>query len=299
MTATQHRRGGGLGTVGLRTGSRSDTAAAVVFLAPTMLLVALTRLWPFVVTIQQAFGDAGWDITGVLGDLFDSDRFVGSVTTTLWFSAIINPLQILGALGLAVILTKKLPATGLWRTAIFLPVAVPPAVASVVWGLALRSPDGLINGFLTRAGFDPKPFLISPNWALWSIVIIASWVGVGYWMLFLIAGLRDIPAELMEAASLDGATGWKKFWRITVPLLRRPLLFVLVADTVANFLLFVQVQLLTQGGPAGSTNLLMHEIYQQAFVFGNEQTAAAEVLVLLALMTIIVAIQARLLKDTD
>ncbi len=289
----QKRRGG---TV--RTGGLSKAAAVTAFLAPTLLLVALTRLWPFVVTIQQAFGHADWDITAVLADLFGSDRFRSSVTTTLWFSVIINPLQVIGALGLAVVLTRKLPGTGLWRTAIFLPVAVPPAVASVVWGLALRSPDGLINGFLTRAGFDPRPFLISPDWALWSIIIIASWVGLGYWMLFLIAGLQDIPAELMEAASLDGATGWKRFWNVTVPLLRRPLLFVLVADTVANFLLFVQVQLLTQGGPAGSTNLLMHEIYQQAFVFGNQATAAAEVLVLLALMTIVVAIQARLLRES-
>lgn len=291
MIAVQRRRGG----VSARA---KRTAAVVAFLAPTLLLVVATRIWPFVVTVQQAFEGQGGNPLGPFRDLFESERFRDSVTTTLWFGLIINPLQILGALGLAVLLTKKLPGTGVWRTAIFLPVAVPPAVASVVWGLALRSPDGLLNGFLERIGFEPQPFLISPDWALWSIILIASWVGIGYWMIFLIAGLQDIPAELNEAASLDGATGWKQFWWITVPLLRRQLLFVLVADTVANFLLFVQVQLLTRGGPAGSTNLLMYEIYQQAFVFGNEQVAAAEVLVLLALMSVIVAVQARLLRET-
>lgn len=170
-------------------------------------------------------------------------------------------------------------------------------MASVVWGLALRSPDGLINGLLGSLGFEPVPFLISPDFALASIIVVASWVGVGYWMMFLIAGLEDIPTDVMEAAQIDGAGPWRRFWQITVPLLRRPLFFVLVADTVANFLLFVQVQLLTGGGPAGSTNLLMFDIYQQAFVFGDQQGAAAEVLVLLGLMAAIVAVQGWLMRE--
>jgi multiple sugar transport system permease protein len=260
--------------------------------------LASTRLWPFVATVDQAFGQ-DWDVAGVVSDLFNNPSFTSSIKTTLWFNLIINPFQVLGALALAVLLTQKLPATGVWRTLVFLPVAVPPAVAAVVWGLALRSPDGLINGMFVALGFDPQPFLISPDWALWSIIIIASWVGLGYWMVFLIAGLQDIPSDLLESASVDGASWWVTFRRITVPLLKRPLMFVLVAASVSNFLLFVQVQLLTAGGPAGSTNVLMHEIYKQAFVFGNQTIAAAEVLVLVAIMSVVVAIQVRMMGSED
>ncbi len=278
--------------------NRPSGLLILAFLAPTLFLLVTTRIWPFLATIDQAFG-TDWNVVGAIGDLFDNPSFVSSIKTTLWFNAIINPLQVFGALALAVLLTQKLPATGLWRMLVFLPVAVPPAVAAVVWGLALRSPDGLINGVFTSLGFEPQPFLISPDWALWSIIVIASWVGLGYWMVFLIAGLQDIPRDLLESASVDGATWWGSFRHIVVPLMRRPLLFVLVADSVSNFLLFVQVQLLTEGGPAGSTNVLMHEIYKQAFVFGNQTTAAAEVLILVALMGLIVAIQVRMMGSED
>lgn len=273
---------------------RPPALLIAAFLLPAILLLFATRIWPFMTTIETAFGP-DWDIPGAIRDLFQTPTFLSSLKTTLWFNVVINPLQVIGALALALLLTQRLPGEGIWRTLIFLPVAVPAAVAGVVWALALRSPDGLVNGFLTTIGFEPQPFLISPSWAIWSIMIVASWVGFGYWMVFLIAGLQDIPTELMESAAVDGAGWWTKFWRIVLPLLKRPLLFVLVAASVANFLLFVQVQLLTEGGPAGSTNLLMYEVYKQAFIFGNQRTAAAEVLVLVVVMCIVVAIQIRLL----
>lgn len=266
-----------------------------LFLLPIALLLVATRLLPLGVTLQQAAtgGDGLW--ATVIG-LFGSASFRSSVTTTLWFSLIINPLQVVCALGLAVLLNGRIPARSAWRTLVFLPVAVPPAVASIIWAIALRSPDGLVNGLLSTVGFKPVPFLISEDFALASIIMVASWVGVGYWMVFLIAGLQDVPEEVLEAAQVDGAGAWRRFWLITVPLLRRPLMFVLVADTVSNFLLFVQVQLLTNGGPNGATNLLMFEIYQQAFTFADTRTAAAGTLVLLAIMGVIVAVQAQLLK---
>lgn len=277
---------------------RPPTAFVAAFLLPAVLLLLVTRIWPFVTTIDTAFAPA-WDIPGSIATLFQTPTFVSSLKTTLWFNVVINPLQVIGALALAALLTQRLPGEGAWRTLVFLPVAVPAAVAGVVWALALRSPDGLVNGFLTTIGFEPQPFLISPDWALWSIMIVASWVGFGYWMVFLIAGLQDIPTEIKESAAVDGAGWWTTFFRITLPLLKRPMLFVLVAASVANFLLFVQVQLLTQGGPAGSTNLLMYEVYKQAFVYGNSTTAAAEVLILVVVMSIVVAFQIRLMGSED
>lgn len=278
--------------------ARPPLRTLALFLGPAIVLLVVTRIAPFVVSLQQAFGgDAS--VGAVLRALWDSPTFLPSVTTTLWFSLLINPFQIGLALALAVLLTQRLPATGILRTIIFVPVAVPPAVSAIVWGLALRSPDGLVNGVLDALGFAPQPFLLSPDQALWSIIVIASWIGVGYWMVLLIAGIQDVPRDLLEAGAVDGAGWWRRFWHITIPSLRRPLLFVLVADTVANFLLFVPVQLLTRGGPDGSTNLLMHEIYRQAFVFNDRQFAAAEVVVLIALMMLVVGLQMRLLSPEE
>lgn len=277
---------------------RPRASTLTLFLGPALALLVITRLAPFAVSIKQAFG-GDESVGAVLAALWDSPNFIDSVGTTLWFSLLINPFQIALALGLAVVLTQKLPGTGILRTLIFIPVAVPPAVSAIVWGLALRNPDGLVNGVLSAVGFEPQPFLLAPEQALWSIIVIASWIGVGYWMVLLIAGIQDVPRDLLEAGLVDGAGWWRRFWHITVPALRRPLLFVLVADTVANFLLFVPVQLLTRGGPDGSTNLLMHDIYRQAFVYGDRQFAAAEVVVLILLMMVVVGVQMRLLGPEE
>ena len=226
-----------------------------------------------------------------------SESFRQSLATTLLFGLIVNPLQILLALALAVLLTQRLPGNQVWRTLIFLPVAVPLLVSAVVWGIAFR-PDGPINALLGAIGFAPQPFLTSPRQALLSIVILASWVGVGYWMMFLIAGLQDIPPDYTEAAAIDGAGWWGAFVQITLPLLRRPLAFVLVADTVANFLLFAPVQVLTRGGPAEATNLIMFEIYRQAYTFGDLGLASAEVVIVVLVLLAIVGLEFRLLQES-
>jgi multiple sugar transport system permease protein len=116
-------------------------------------------------------------------------------------------------------------------------------------------------------------------------------------MLFLVSGLQAIPEELYDAAKIDRASSFRTFLSITLPLLRRPLLFVLVADTVANFVLFVPVQLLTQGGPQGSTTLLMFDAYRTSFGYGSRNLGAAEVVLLTAIMLFFVLLQFRLLRE--
>jgi multiple sugar transport system permease protein len=211
------------------------------------------------------------------------------------FNVIVNPLQILIALGLAVLLTQNLPATGVWRTLIFLPAAVPMTGSAVVWGIALR-PDGPVNGMLASVGVPAQPFLTGQGQVVASLILIASWIGVGYWMVFLIAGLQDIPRAYYEAAAVDGAGAWQTFWRITLPLLRRPLAFVLVADTVSNFLVFAPVQILTNGGPQGATRLVMFDIYNKAYQVGDINLAQAEVVLLVLVMAVIVGVQFFLLN---
>lgn len=280
-----------------RKGHKGDLGAFIWLLLPAVALLVVTRLAPIGEALWTSLNDPQSDgAFGAYLALWNSETFRNSIKVTLWFNLIINPLQVFASLMLAVLLTQNLPAVGFARTLIFLPAAIPQAVSTVVWGIALRPEDGLANSFLQIFGIAPQPFLTSPQQALYSIMVIASWIGVGYWMMFLIAGLRGIPKSLLEAASLDGAGWWRQFFSIQLPLLKRSLSFVLVAATVANFLLFVPVQVLTRGGPAGSTNLLMHEIYRQALTFHDMPFASAQVMVLTLITLVIVTIQFRLLR---
>ena len=231
--------------------------------------------------------------------LFNDPVFLDSILTTFLFLVIVNPLQVSCALALALLMNSAVPGISLWRTIVVLPIAIPPSVSAVVWGVGYR-PDGPINAVLQALGIEAQRFLTSPDQALTSIIVIVSWVGVGYWMTFLLAGLQDIPRALYEAAAIDGADRWQRFRYVTLPLLRRPLTFVLVANTVANFLVFAPIQILTSGGPEGSTNLIMNEIFARAYTAGDISSAHAATVVLVAIVLVIVVIQFRLMsKDAS
>ncbi|QLD28648.1 sugar ABC transporter permease [Micromonospora carbonacea subsp. aurantiaca] len=272
---------------------------AGLFLLPALTGLVFLRLVPSVEAVTSA-------VTNRLGEfsltnftyLFGDPAFLGSLKVTLLFSLVINPFQIAVALFLAVLLTRHIPLVGLWRTLILLPIAIPQTVSAIVWGVLFR-PDGPLNGLLGTLGIPAVPWLVSPDTALMSIVILCSWVGVGYWMTFLVAGIHEIPRSLYEASDLDGAGGWKQFVHITLPGIRRPLLFVLVADTVANFLVFAPVRILTQGGPEGSTNLIMNFIFERAYTLADTGSSAAATVVLVSIVIVVVAAQFRLLPGKD
>ena len=276
---------------------RGPITAFWLFLGPALILLLVTRIIPVVEALVTSLNDPdSGTFFGAYAALWESSSFLNSLQVTLWFNLIINPAQVIASLALAVLLSQNLKAEGLMRLIIFLPAAIPQSVATVIWGIMLRPDDGLVNSFLQLIGIAPQPFLTSSEQALYTIMVIASWVGLGYWMMFLIAGLKDIPESMIEAAKLDGAGWWQRFFHIVLPMMSRPLAFVLVAATVSNFLLFVPVQVLTQGGPAGSTNLLMHEIYRQAYTFNDMPFAMAQVMVLTLITLIIVIIQFRFLR---
>ncbi len=270
----------------------------MLFLSPAILSVIVLRLWPALLALHQSLL-APRATTYSLENytyIFSDPVFLNSVRITLLYSVIVNPLQIATALGLALLMNNQLPATGFWRSVLVLPVAIPQSVSAVVWAVAFR-PDGLLNSLLALVGIGPQRFITSPSQALGSIILVVSWIGVGYWMTMLIAGLQDIPASLYEAAKIDGANAWQRFRYVTLPQLRRPLTFVLVADTVANFLVFAPVNILTNGGPEGSTDLIMNEIYTSAFTNNDPGSAGAATIVLVVLVLAIVSIQFRLMSD--
>jgi len=275
-------------------------AVAFLFMMPALILLVFIRIVPSVQAFVSSFQFRG-EFVGLDNYAFilSNDRILGAIQTTLVFNLIVNPLQIILALLLALLLVDRVYAPSLWRVLIFMPVAVPLSVATIVWGIAMRPDDGMLNAFLNWLGIASQPFLVSQDQALFSIIFIASWAGVGYWMIFLISGLKEIPESLKEAAQLDGAGYWRTLISITLPLLRRTLAFVLVADTSANFLLFSPIQILTRGGPSNSTNLIMFETYRNAFAFNDLELAYALMIVLLAILMVVVTLQFRLLRTHE
>lgn len=276
----------------------------MVFLLPALLSLVVLRIVPtigaIIGSLYKAFpgGIIPATFAGLHNyrSLFADPNFIDTIARTLIFNLIINPLQIFLALSVAVLFVQRIPLVGVWRTMLFIPVTIPIVGSCIAWGAAL-DPQGPVNALIMALGGNPQPFFTSPNQALACIIVLASWIGVGYWMLFLIAGLQSIPGELYDAAKVDQAGPVRTFFSITLPLLRRPLLFVLVADTVANFVLFVPVQLLTQGGPQGSTTLLMFEAWRTTYGYGSRNLGAAQVVILTAIMLIFVLLQFRLLRE--
>jgi multiple sugar transport system permease protein len=285
-------------------GLRRQAFWMTVFLAPAMTALVILRIAPTASAVSSSLYEAfpGGLIPATFAglanyqQLFDDENFINTIWRTVVFNAIINPLQIFLALLVAVLMIQKLKLRGLWRTLMFIPITVPLVGSCIAWGAALE-PRGPINAMISALGGNPQPFLTSPEQALACIILIASWIGIGYWMLFLIAGLQAIPEELYEAARLDRAGPIRTFFTITIPLLRRPLLFVLVADTVANFVLFIPVQLLTGGGPQSSTTMLMFDAYRTTFTYGSRNTGAAQVVILTLIMLVFVLLQFRLLRE--
>ena len=278
-----------------------DLPVALAFLAPAIVAAILLRLWPM--------ARAGWDSlhstplgvepTEWVGldqfqALFSDPGFINSLKITALFGLVINPLQIAVALALAVLYNERFRGNGLMRTLVLLPVAIPQSVSAVIWAVAFR-PDGPLNGTLEIVGLGGLRYLTSPEQALVSIMLVVSWIGVGYWMMFLVAGLKEIDPTLYDAAAIDGAGPWQRFRFITLPQLRRQLGFVLVADTIANLLIFAPVQILTQGGPEGRTDLIMNNIFERAYTQGDVGGAAAATVVLVLVALVIVVVQFRLL----
>lgn len=270
----------------------------MLFLLPALAALVLFRLLPMAWAVGTSFQDLSGHFAGLASYRFlaQSIDLPPTVRATAAFVVVSVAVQTLFAYALAVLLTQHLPATGVWRTLIFLPVAVPLAGSAIFWSVAFR-PDGLINAALQTAHLPAQPFLSSAGQALPAMIAVVAWIGVGYSMVFLVAGLQDIPEELYEAAAIDGASWWRRALHITLPLTRRPLLFVTVSNTIAACVVFAPVQILTRGGPSGATDFVMWDIYQRAYISQDMPTAMAEVTVLVVIMLAAVTLQFRLLRS--
>ena len=275
------------------------------FLAPALVGLLVFRFAPIgIAVVGSLFGANIRGDTFFVGlknfaELFDDPSFWSVIKVTLWFNLIINPFQICCALGLAMLVRRQSRFIDIFRASFLLPMTVSIALTSIIWSIMLDPTLGPVNGFLRWLGLPAQPFFRSADQALGTLIAVATWKGAGYWMVFLLAGLLAIPQEIDEAAAIDGAGGWRRFWWVTLPLMRRPLAFVLVADTAANFLLFAPVYIITNGGPSGATHLLMFEAYQAAFAYLNHGRSLAISTIILAIILITAVLELRLFRQQE
>lgn len=273
-----------------------------VLVAPVFILICIFKIYPLADSLVQGFLND--DHTFTLSNyqvLFADKSFWNSLFVTLKFNIIIIPLQIVIAFIMAMMVNVHVKGIELFRTIYYLPFCISLTIATVIWETMLNVNNGVINSILKSAfGLHTNiGFLIDKKWALLSIIVIASWRGCAYWMMFILAGLKGISRDIYEAAKIDGSGFFSTLFRVTIPLLKNTLLFVVVANTTANFLLFAPIQIATQGGPQDSTDVLMYEAYKSAFVYSNRQREACIVSILLIIIIAICALQNRVMKGDE
>ncbi|GGM38639.1 hypothetical protein GCM10011351_25970 [Paraliobacillus quinghaiensis] len=200
------------------------------------------------------------------------------------------PLLVIVGLGLALLL-NSLPGKirTFFRTVYFIPYAISVSVISIIFLWILDTNSGLLNNYLMQLGFDPVPWLTKQPFAWISLVLATVWWTIGFNMIIFINALNEVPEDMYEAASIDGASAWQKFYRITLPSIRPIMLFVVITSTIASFNVYGQPYLMTRGGPGDSTEVLLMGIVQQAFE-QRELGSASAMAILMALIMIIVSV---------
>jgi multiple sugar transport system permease protein len=251
---------------------RRRMLTAYAFMLPSLLVLAVFMFYPLVraawlsLTNYAFFGSSQFIGLANYGHLLHDPQFWGDLVNTVYYAGVTTPVSVVLALALALLLNRRqLPARGALRAAIFLPAVVSLAVAAIPFRLMFEPSIGFATFWLARIGIHTSDWLTSPTLAMPAIIIVGIWKNVGFYMVIYLAGLQTIPKEFYEAATLDGASAWRRFRRITLPLLTNTTMFVTIIALIASFQAFDQIYVMTGGGPAFSTETLVMLIYRQGF----------------------------------
>jgi multiple sugar transport system permease protein len=279
---------------------RRKAARAIFFLAPSLVPLLLFTLAPMAGSLGLSF--FRWDLLrppkfigldNFANVLADPD-FQAAVGHTLFFIAGYLPLVYIGGLVLALALNQRLRGLAFFRAAYFLPVVTSWVVVALMWRWLLNPGTGMVNYALSLVGIQGPGWWTDPTWAMPSIIIASAWKDLGYVMVILLAGLQSIPADYYEAASVDGASRWARFRYITLPLLSPASFFVLIISLINSFQVFDQVWVMTGGGPAGATSVVVEQVYVDAFRYSEMGYASAMSWLLFVVILAVTAIQFRL-----
>jgi multiple sugar transport system permease protein len=279
--------------------------AAWWFVAPALLVIAVFFFLPIVAALLISLTD--FDIYA-LADLANL-RFVGfgnylkllqtplfwqALGNTLYFVAVGVPMSIGASLGAALLLHSRLARfKPFFRTALFAPVVTTLVAVAVIWRYLFNTRYGLLNYALGGLGIDPIDWLGDPHWAMPAIILFAVWKNFGYNMIIFLAGLQSIPEELYEAARIDGASVWRQFASVTLPMLSPVVMLVGILTIAGYFQLFAEPYVMTQGGPLQSTVSVLYFMYEEGFKWWNLGSASAVAFVLFLLIFAVTALQLR------
>ncbi|MGO4379904.1 carbohydrate ABC transporter permease [Pseudoduganella sp. RAF19] len=243
--------------------------AAWLFLAPALILLAVFSFWPVGYGSYLAFTDYSlirpthWVGLDNFRYIFDNEMFVTGLRNSLIFLLMVPFVQI-GALSLAVLVNNNLPGIRLFRAAYYVPVVTTVSVVGIMWGFMFHEQGALNYALMALRMVDaPVGWLQDPALALAAIMFVTMWRGLGWYMVMYLAALQSVPADMQEAAILDGANRWQRFWKITVPMLRPTIMVSSILSVLAALKAYQEVDVLTQGGPMNSTFTALYYAYDQ------------------------------------
>ncbi len=262
-----------------------------LYLAPTLVVLGAFTYLPIARLVEMSLRAPGlgtslgpWTGTATYAALVHNPLFWRALGQTCAYVFISVPLTMALALGLALLLNQPLRGLGIFRTLYYTPVVMPTVAVAALALWLFNSNGGIVNYFLARAGISPIPWLVSTTWVLPTLILVSVWKNLGYYMLIYLAALQALPLPLFDAARLDGASAARRFFSITLPLLRPTTFFLSVVALVGSFQVFDFVNLMTQGGPSNASNVLVYFAYQQGFSYMQLGAAAAVSLVMFALV---------------
>jgi multiple sugar transport system permease protein len=277
--------------------SRREAVAGYLFIFPWLFGFLLLRLGPMLASLLLSFTE--YDITSapvLIGvqnymRMFTGDpAFWDSLRVTLTYAIFAVPIGLALSLLIAILLNQKAPGMTIWRTIYYLPAVVSGVAVAMLWVWLFHSNFGLINLALGLIGIDGPAWLNDPDWALPALIIMSFWT-IGGGMVINLAGLQGIPTELYEAAALDGANSWRRFWAVTLPMLSPVLFFNLIMGVIETFQYFTNAFVMTNGGPGRSTLFYNLYLFQNAFRFYKMGYASALAwLMLLIILTLTLVI---------
>ncbi|RYE47175.1 MAG: sugar ABC transporter permease [Hyphomicrobiales bacterium] len=284
---------------------RSKYLALAVLLLPSLAGMVVFLMAPVLSSLVLSFSQ--WDLIGEIRWV-GLDNYVaaladpavlGALRNTLTFILGYLPSVVLIALGLALLLNRRIRGRVVFRAIYFVPVVTSWVAVSLIWKWLLNPQYGLVNFALGAIGIKGPGWLFDPAWAMTGVILTSVWKDIGFVTVIYLAGLQDIPEPLYEAAALDGATPWQRFWSITFPMLAPTTFFVTTISLISSFQVFDQVWIMTQGGPAGATSVMVELIYKNAFSYYRMGYASAISWVLFALIFAVTIAQNLLQKKLD
>jgi multiple sugar transport system permease protein len=281
---------------------RNGSGIALLFVAPYLLLFLVFRIGPTIAGMLLSFsqyrisGAVEWRGLANFRALFQDALFWNALKVTCIYTAIAVPLTVVVSLGMAQLCARSIRGIAVYRALYFLPVVTSLVTTSVIWQW-LYSSDGPLNWLFGRVGVGPVPWLSSGAMVLPSLSLLTVWTRFGYDMLILLAGLLAIPAEYAEAATVDGASAWQRFRRITLPQLKPALFFVVVLEIIQSFQVFDVIYVMTSGGPERASYSLVYMVYDQGFHYFNFGYASAAGVVLFAITLVVSLIQRWLFQE--